>query len=325
MNTNATVWVADKAIRFIDDVKPLVDTDLPKVKSVPGVAWAQAFMLRLTQIQLPNGKSENIQLLGVDSHSLIGLPQTVVAGNLLDLNTPDAVVVDAKGLKKLGYPNLGDTFEINDKRARIVAIVRIPQSFQSLPVVYTTTERALQYLPPQRKLLSYILTAPQPGLTPEQLADRITQTTGLGAYTQHQFFWKTIDYFVKNTGIPINFGITVALGVLVGSAIAAQTFYTFTIENIKQFGTLKAMGVGNVTLVQMILLQSAVVGSIGYGLGVGLMAWFGSSVPSNSELAYYTPWPLLVIAFVAVVGVCLFASIFSIWRVITVEPALVFK
>ena len=91
----------------------------------------------------------------------------------------------------------------------------------------------------------------------------------------------TINYYLLYTGIPFNFGITALLGFLVGTAIAGQTFYNFTIENIKQFGALKAMGATNVRIVGMILLQALVVGLLGYGIGVGLAALFGWSGPGD--------------------------------------------
>jgi len=82
------------------------------------------------------------------------------------------------------------------------------------------------------------------------------------ALTQEQFFWKTIAYFLGSTGIP-SICITIALGFIIGVAIAGQTFYLFTIENLKQFGALKAMGLSNIRIVGMILLQALVVGLIG--------------------------------------------------------------
>ena len=97
----------------------------------------------------------------------------------------------------------------------------------------------------------------------------------------------TIDYYLRYTGIPFNFGITALLGFLVGTAIAGQTFYNFTIENIKQFGALKAMGATNARIVGMILLQALVVGLLGYGLGrrpgraVRLVRSGGRSWPSS--------------------------------------------
>ena len=78
-----------------------------------------------------------------------------------------------------------------------------------------------------------------------EAARRIADATGLRAMTAQQFGWETIGYYIRNTGIPINFGITVVLGFLVGTAIAGQTFYMFTLENLKQFGALKAMGATN--------------------------------------------------------------------------------
>ena len=116
--------------------------------------------------------------------------------------------------------------------------------------------------------------------------------------------YRTIKYYLIYTGIPINFGITVFLGFLVGTAIAGQTFYNFTIENIKQFGSLKAMGASNGRIVAMILLQAAVVGALGYGLGVGLSTLFGFKTLDRwgnpTELAYFTPWQLLPITAAAI-------------------------
>ena len=101
--------------------------------------------------------------------------------------------------------------------------------------------------------------------------------------------WDTIDYYLKYTGIPINFGITALLGFLVGTAIAGQTFYNFTLENLKQFGALKAMGATNLRIVGMILLQATVVGLLGYGIGVGLATALRRRCSQGGELAFLHP------------------------------------
>ncbi len=129
---------------------------------------------------------------------------------------------------------------------------------------------------------------------------------------------------MKNTGIPINFGITIALGFIVGTAIAGQTFYNFTLENLRQFGVLKAMGAGNGTLLRMILLQAVLVGSIGYGLGVGIAALFGFLM-RHTILAFKMPWQLLVFSGAGVGLICVMVAIISILKVIRLEPAIVFK
>ena len=131
-------------------------------------------------------------------------------------------------------------------------------------------------------------------------------------------------YFMKYTGIPINFGIAVALGFIVGTAIAGQTFYNFTLDNLRHFGALKAMGASNKMLLRMILLQAMIVGLIGYGLGVGLAALFGWA-SKNSELAFRLPWQLLAISATAVTVICIFSALVSIMKVVKLEPAIVFK
>ena len=156
------------------------------------------------------------------------------------------------------------------------------------------------------------------------VADRIKSQTGLRARTSRQFIDETYDYYLKYTGIPINFGITAMLGFVIGTAIAGQTFYLFTIDNLKQFGALKAMGATNATIVGMILLQATVVGLLGYGLGVGLAALFGE-VTKGGELAFYTPFVLLPITGASVVLICILSSILSVRRVVVLEPAVVFR
>src|SRR5262249_27834886 len=134
---------------------------------------------------------------------------------------------------------IGDTLELNDHRAIVVGLAKVSRTFQSQPVVYTTYSRATTFAPRERKLLSFILVKAQPGASPHVLADRIQQATGLAAYTADDFKRLTVAYFLKYTGIPINFGIAVTLGFLVGTAIAGQTFYNFTLDNLRHFGALK--------------------------------------------------------------------------------------
>jgi putative ABC transport system permease protein len=169
-----------------------------------------------------------------------------------------------------------------------------------------------------------VLARTEPGRTPADVAEAIKRQTGLKASTSHDFIWATINYYLKYTGIPINFGITTVLGFLVGTAIAGQTFYNFTIENLKQFGALKAMGTTNLRIVGMILLQALVVGLLGYGIGVGLAACFGIAT-RGGELAFFTPWQLLPLTGAAVVLICVLSSLLSIRRVLVLEPAVVFR
>jgi len=290
----------------------------------------------LLKVRMSDGTFQTCNVIGLDDTTLIGGPAVMLQGKLEELRRSDAVIVDIDGAQgKLAKPSaipgekgkplqIGDALELNDRRGIVVGIAKVTRTFQSQPVIYTTYSRAKNYAPRERRLLSFVLVKAQQGQDPAELVRRIQESTGLMAYTQEGFKTLTYEYFMKNTGIPINFGITIALGFIVGTAIAGQTFYNFTLENIRQFGVLKAMGAGNFTLLKMILLQALLVGSLGYGLGVGAAALFGYLM-RHSILAFKLPWQLLVFSGTGVALICMLAAFISILKVIRLEPAIVFK
>jgi len=322
------IWVMDAHVQFVDDVKPLADTELFRVKGVPGVEWAVPFYKGIARARLEEGTYEQMILLGLDDATLVGAPEGVFMGSIADLRKPDAVIIDDAGYRRI-WPGeayrLGRVFEMNDRRAVIVGLTKASRTFQSFPIVYTRYSQAVRFAPPERKVLSFILADAAAGVPPAEVCRRIEHQTGLQAVTREAFIWKTIRYYLAKTGIPVNFAITVLLGFLVGTAIAGQTFYLFTVENIRQFGALKAMGTSNWTILGMVLFQAMQVGLIGYGVGVGLAALFGWVVRSASRLAFFMPWQVLAITAVAVFLIVLLASLLSIRKVLVVDPAIVFR
>jgi putative ABC transport system permease protein len=157
-----------------------------------------------------------------------------------------------------------------------------------------------------------------------ELCRRITETTGLAAYTSLEFRWMTVNYFLKYTGIPINFGLAVGLGFLVGTVITGFMFYNFTLDNLRYFATFKAMGASDVRLMLMLLLQAVTVGLLGFGLGVGLTGLFGIST-QNAPIAFFLTWQLLVVAGCAIIIICMLSAMLAIRKVIRLEPGVVFK
>jgi putative ABC transport system permease protein len=324
----AEIWVMDPNVQFIDDLKPMSENELYRVRGVPGVLWAVRLYKGLSRARLPDGNYQQVILLGLDDATLVGAPREMVLGELADLRRPDAVLMDERGARQL-WPDdpfrLGRVFEMNDRRAVLVGICKASRTFQTFPVIYTRYSQAIQFVPRERKVLSFVLAQPDPGLTPAEVCQRISRQTGLQAITREDFLWKTIGYYLRRTGIPINFGITVSLGFLVGTAVAGQTFYLFTVENLRQFGTLKALGVSNRRILGMILVQAVVVGVLGYGLGAGAAGLFGEFTSEIPRLAFFMPWQVLAGTGGAVVVIVLLSSVLCVRRVLVLEPAIVFK
>ncbi len=329
------LWVVDPQAQYIEDIKPLQDTQVLRVRGTEGVEWAVGLYKGPLRARMDNGTFQSCVVIGLDDATLIGGPPQMLAGQLADLRQADSIIVDqvgATGKLARSLPDgrriplrPGDTLELNDHRCVVVGICRITQTFQSNPVIYTTYSRATTIAPQERKLLSFVIAKAKPGEDLKILSSRIHKNTGLNAYTCADFKKLTFWYFLKYTGMPINFLTAVALGFIVGITISGQTFYNFTLDNLRYFGTLKAMGTTNGKLLGMILLQALTVGAIGYGLGVGAASAWGGLLSGRTQIAFNLPWQLLLISAAAILLICLSAALLSIRKVIKLEPAMVFR
>jgi putative ABC transport system permease protein len=275
--TDAKVWVMDPKTEYWEQTKALKDTDLTRVRGVPGVAWAVRLFKGNPVARTLDGKFAVSFLIGLDDATLTGASRRMLTGSWERLREPDSLVVDKAGYVLLfpGEPfELGRTLEMNDHRVTIVGISDASAPFASLPVMHARYSEAVNFLGRERTQLSFVIARAAPGVSPEALTARITAQTGLRARTTTEFMWDCIGYYLRNTGIPVNFGITILVALVVGTVVAGQTFYLFTIDNLEQFGALKAIGVTNRRLVGMILLQALSVGALGFSLGTGMAATF---------------------------------------------------
>ena len=332
------IWVMDSKVQFIDDIKPLRDTQLFLVRGVEGVKWAAPFYKGLLKARLQNGNFQQCNVIGIDDATLIGGPPIMLEGKLRDLRLVDGIIVNRVGAEdKLAFSGssrdpskqliplqIGHTLEINDHRAVVVGICETSRTFQSQPVIYTTYSRALNFAPPERKQLSFILVKSMEDLPIKELAKRITERTGLMALTQKEFKRLTIEYYLKRTGIPLNFGVAVILGFVIGMAISGQTFYNFILDNLRFLATFKAMGAHNSLLTKMVLLQAGWVGFIGWGIGIGAAGVFGY-LSKNSDLSFLMPWQLYVISIFTMLFICGISALIGLLRVYRIDPAIVFK
>lgn len=327
----ADVWVMDTRVRYVDEVEPLPDAALGRVRSVDGVEWATPLYKGLAIFRTQDGLINQVSLVGVDDDTLVGAPREWLAGDLEALRRPGGIVFDREGASLI-WPDadvltkIGTEAEINDRRVVVTGIANASAPFITFPIAYMRYSEALRLTPPQRNTLSFVLVRAGEGTDAKALAERITAQTGYQALTWDEFAWRSINYYLTRTGIPINFGITVFLGFLVGAAVTAQTFYLFVVENLRQFGALKAIGATNAQITGMVLLQALVVGAMGYGLGIGACALFFESLsglPAFENFALL--WQVLVGTGAVVALIILISVMASLLKVFRVDPAIVFR
>jgi putative ABC transport system permease protein len=339
-NVPAPLWVVENKVEQVNETNPLLDTDVARVRSVDSVEWAAPLYAGILRARLANGNFKIVQLIGIDANTLAGAPVKLLQGRLSDLRLPHAVIIDEMASKKLSPAadkqplKLGDTFEINDQEARIVGIAEAEQNFTGGNYIWTTYERALQFAPAQRKMLSAVIASPRAGISDEQCADDIERETGLKTYLnrgfqlqggEKDFNTSTVWWYVKNTGIPFSFGTTIVIGFIVGMAISCQTFYSFILENMKHLGALKAMGTSTSKLCLMLLTQAFTAGFIGYGIGLLGCAAFGYQTLTSKQGPFYMPEIVPWIVLAIILTICMLASLLGIWRVAKLEPAMVFR
>jgi putative ABC transport system permease protein len=327
--SDANIWVMDPKVRFVDEVAPLPDTDLHRVRGVKGVDWAVRFFKGQGRVRLEDGRFQNVMVLGLDDDSYVAAPQHMLLGAVADLDREDAIIVDAEGWKLI-WPHssyeLNREVQVNDRRGVIVGVCQASSPFTTMPVFYTRYSQTSGYIPHERDRMSYVLACSKPGADPAAVCRDIERQTGLQALTSDQFFWKTVLYYLRSTGIPINFGMTIVLGFVIGATVTGQTFYLFTVENLKQFGSLKAMGLPNPRIRRMILSQAATVGALGYALGIGAAAAFFTATKHAPHMTgiYVMPQAAALVA-CAVFAIIMLSAAWSIRRVLVLEPAEVFR
>lgn len=322
------LWVMNPLVQYIDENRPLPDRALHGVRSVSGVEWAVPFYKGSALAKTAQGMLKQIIVLGVDDETLIGRPQKMIHGVWEDLKEPEAIIMDYEGWEFI-WPNQpfekNREIELNDRRFKIVGLCKASPPFQTFPIAFVRYSEASK-LGGQRNLLSFVLAKTKPGIDIKTVQKEIHTRTGLRALTKDEFRWRSINYYLTRTGLIIGFGLTVLLGFFVGALVSGLTFYLFVMDNLKQFGALKAMGVTNQQLLRMVLAQASVVTLLGFAIGIGSTALFFNIMSRTSALrGFYLYWHVVVFVFVAVVLIVILSSFRSIRKILVIDPAIVFR
>lgn len=326
INVGASIWVMDPAIQTVANTIPLPDYVLDEVRSIPGVKYAVPLFSGSALLKLQDGTYQAASIIGLDDTSLVGRP-ALDSGNVEDIFAENAfIAVKDSEFYKLENPRIGAEFELNDHRGVVVGIAHVASSgLFGIPTLYTTYNRALQYIPSTRFTMSYLLVEPK---SPADVAaiKRQVASAGYLALTKEEFITKISDFYKYHTGIGTNMLIMTVISFIIGLSISGQTFYTFVIENLEKFGALKAIGAKGRELILMILFQAAFVSLTGYGMGVGLCAviiWLARlNLPDYAAIISF--WNLLL-ALCMVIVIAAISSYVGVRKVLRIEPFDIFR
>lgn len=325
-NVGATLWIMDPAVQTVASSIPMPDYLLDAVRSMRGVRYAVPLYSGGAQVKLKDGTYQAVTVMGLDDTSLLGRPP-LEKGDIQDIYAENAfIVVDDAEYGKLENPAIGTEFELNDHRGVIVGIAKVNAfGLFGIPTLYTTYQRAIEYIPNPRFTTSYILAEPT-DLAAIPSIKREVAALGYRAETQDEFKQRIASFYKYQTGIGTNIMLMTIISFIVGLSISAQTFYTFVLENLDKFGALKAIGAKSYELTYMILFQVTFTGLTGYGLGTGLCALMISVARVRlPDYAAQITMTNLGLALIMVILIAAVSGYISIRKVLRVEPFDIFR
>ena len=325
-NIGADMWVMDPSVNTPTSPIPMPDYVLDVVRSMDEVSYAVPLFIGGALIKLHSGNYQAATVVGLDDESLFGRP-ALEQGSIQDIYADNTfLVVDDAEFPKLENPKIGTSFELNDHRGTIVGIARVASNgLNGVPTLYTTYNRAIEYLPSTRFTMSYVLAQPKSEAAVAGIKQKVAKL-GYVALTKKEFNQSIADYYTYKTGVGTNILLMTVISFIVGLSISGQTFYTFILENLEKFGALKAIGAKGRELVYMILFMATFTALTGYGLGVGfvtLMIWVARSRLPNYA-ATITFWNL-GLAFGMVVLIAGISSYVGVRKVLKIEPFDIFR
>ena len=326
-HSGADIWIVFHGVGYFDTGRMFSERKFYEVLSVPGVRQAEKYIQNFAYWKKPDGGVENVQVIGFHPGSGLGEPWNVVEGSVLAVKLEDGVIVDELYKEKLGVSKIGDRVEIGDHRARVVGFTRGIRSFTTSPFVYTSFKNALNYTRPEARedQLAYILVTVAPGVPSREVLESLrARLTDVDIYTREEFSRRTRFYWMFTTGAGLAVLTAALMGLVVGVAVVAQTIYAATMDHIREYGTLKAMGATNGYLYRVLIEQAAWSAVLGYAFAM-FAAHFIVQASEKGGALILLPPAMKIAMLVLAVFMCIAAALVSINKVTRLDPAMVFR
>jgi len=324
-HADADIWVTSHETPNVDFAHSFSDTTVLRVRGVPGVARADNLLVQFMNIQLPSGAEEGCLVYALEDFKAWNLPWHVEEGQVRDLRRGQYILMDRSAERRFGAFQVGDYREILGRRFKIIGTTREAASFTTAPIVFMDFRRAQGLTDLAAGRTSYVLVKLAPGADPDAVAERIRAVAPFNdVHTRDEWARRSRSYWVVSTGLGMNMGLTVFLGVLVGIVVVAQTLYTSAVEHVREFGTVKAIGGSNWDIYRILAEQALIAAVLGFGLGA-VLSFAMRPLLARLYLTVQISPQFAALVLLGTVAMCLGAAMLSFRRVATIDPALVFR
>jgi putative ABC transport system permease protein len=329
-HTDGDIWVVSQNVPNFDFSQPFPAYRINRIRALDEVLWAEKIHVWFAFLKLADGRREQAQIIGFDPDTGIGGPWEMASGSASDVKGGSYIIMDQSSRQRLGELKLGSTWEINlfkEQSFKLVALSRGALSFTTIPIVFTSyneIERNLIGTDFEGQTSFIVVKLKDPAKT-EAVVQRLRAALpDNDVYTKAGFIMRTVNYWTIQTGMGMAFFLTAMLAVLIGGAIVGQTIYAGTIEHMRDYGTLKAMGAHNSDINLVILTQAAVSALLGFAIGMIVTVAARGGIES-AGVAMQLPLVLFAAVFAIIMLTCLAAAYISVRKVKTLDPVMVFR
>jgi len=324
-NSTADLWVTSRETPNVDFAHTFPETNVLRVRGIPGVERADNLLIQFMNIQLPSGAEEGCLVYALHDFQAWNLPWNVQGADVRDLKRGRYILMDKSAERRFGRFEVGDYREILRRRFKVIGTTTGAASFTTAPIVFMDFGNAQELLETLQGKTQYILVRLAAGADAGAVAAEIRRRLPYNdVYTKEGWASRSRTYWVVSTGLGMNMGVTVFLGVLVGIVVVAQTLYTSAVEHVKEFGTVKAIGGSNWDIYRILGEQALIAAVVGFVLG-GLLSLAMRPVMAKLYLNVLVSPSFAAAVFVGTVLMCLGAAMLSFRRVAGIDPALVFR
>lgn len=318
------LWVVSRGTNSMEDISQFDSGIRDKVLAIDGVAEAVPLVIGFSDWHLPEGGERTpVFIVGSDPKHRGLEPWNVVEGAAKDLSTPDAVAVDRSYYDRLGISGMGSTAEINQRKVKVAVVTDGIRSFTTMPYVFSDLDAARTYLDLPPSKISQMLVRVKHGTDLKRVREEIqSKVANVEVLTPQEFRQRSRTFWLFSTGAGAALFAGVLLGVIVGTAILAQTLYSNTREHLPEFAALRAIGCSNRYIFRIIRYQALLNAAIGLCLAGAIGAVVVYLTAKSALPIIITPLQAGGLV-VLILLMCLVSAIVAIARVVRIDPVTV--
>lgn len=315
----ADLWLLETGYDDLLSPSRLPGTVLSQARDTAGVEAACALNMLMGNLEI--GETHPVQIVGIDPGCPLIQPWDVIEGMVTALQDPATVVVDDLVLQS-DPAQVGDGIDLNDRELRLVAVTRHNKGFTT-PYAYVNLE-TLASLGGPADQYGFVALRLAPDAQPQVVGRQLQAALpGVQAVETQPLRAASINALVAQ-GVGMIFAV-VFIGVLVGMMIITTTIYTATVEHLRNFAILKALGATRWQIWRVVLEQAVVQTVVSFGLGLAVSLALNYAIETMSGIRALFPVPALATSLAAMILLAVFGSLLSIRRALAVDPMLVFR